>query len=268
MARELSTGDRRKKLLALVRASEFMRIPDLADHFGVSVVTIRSDLDVLADQGFVVRVRGGVIPSSPFADPPFEARQTVAAEEKSTIAEAAAAMLRSGDTLILDVGTTTLAIAQALLEHDELDNLCVFTNALNIALTLRPAIPRIEVMVTGGSLRPREYALVEPGAARFLKDIRADYAFVGCEGIHPARGVTTANLPDSTIKQAMLMAARQRVIVADSSKFLQEGLAVVCELDGVDLVLTAGELDPDMLAEFGDTPEIRVARAAGVAMDG
>ena len=86
MGKDLSTNERRQKLQALVRASEFMRIPDLADHFGVSVVTIRSDLDVLAERGYVVRVRGGVIPSSPFSERPFEARQAVAAEVKPAAA--------------------------------------------------------------------------------------------------------------------------------------------------------------------------------------
>lgn len=267
MAKELSTEERRRRLHALVRASEFTRIPDLAEHFGVTTVTIRSDLDVLAERGYVVRVRGGVIPSSPFSDPPFEARQVVAAAEKAAVAESAVSMLSSGDALILDVGTTTMAVANALVAHAELENLVVFTNALNVALVLRPAIPRIEVMLTGGSLRPREYALVEPGAAAFLRDIRADYAFVGCEGIHPVRGITTANLPEATMKRAMLAAAREKVIVADSSKFFQEGLAVVCEVGDVDVILTAGVLGWDTYSQFAELVEVRGVPDFGAPVD-
>ena len=255
---ESSTEERRSRIQALIRASEFVRIPDLAKHFGVSSVTIRSDLDVLAERGYVVRVRGGAIPSSPFSERPFEARQAIAAEAKVAIANAAVDMLSSGDTVILDAGTTTAAIGQALAAQPQLENLMVFTNALNVAMALRPAIPRIEVMVTGGTLRPREYALVEPGAIGALQQIRADFAFVGCDGIDPVRGITTTSLPAAAVKQAMLASARQRVIVADSSKFLREGLATVCELDEVNIILTAGELSPDVLAEFAHSSvEIR-----------
>jgi DeoR family transcriptional regulator of aga operon len=240
-----------------------MRVPDLAEYFGVSTVTIRSDLDFLAGRGYVVRVRGGVIPSSLFSERPFEARQGVAAREKEAIAAAAVGLLKSDDTLILDVGTTTTAICYELLAHPELENLAVFTNGLTIALALRPAIPRIEVMVTGGTLRPRENALVEPGGTGFT-GIRAHYAFVGCEGIHPEQGISTANLPEVSMKQAMLRGARQRVVVADSSKFMKEGLATVCGLDDVDLILTAGPLGPGALARFSEfKAEIRVAEPPG-----
>lgn len=251
MDKDLGTEARRSRIQALVRASEFMRVPDLADHFGVSTVTIRGDLDYLAEQGYVVRVRGGVIPSSLFSERPFESRQSVASEEKLAIAAAAVAMLKSDDTLVLDVGTTTTAIAHQLVAHPELENLVVVTNALTVALALRPAIPRIEVMLTGGTLRPREYALVEPGSTS-LAGIRAHYAFVGCEGIHPEQGITTANLPEASMKQAMLRAARQRVIVADSTKFMREGLATFCEIDDVDLLLTTDRLSPDALGQFAD----------------
>src|SRR6266516_4039784 len=108
MAGQLSTVERRRLLLGLVRASEFVRIVDLAHRFQVSKVTIRNDLDALAERGHVVRVHGGVIPSTESFERRFEARSSVAADEKLAIAEAAVAMLKSGDTLILDVGTTTM----------------------------------------------------------------------------------------------------------------------------------------------------------------
>jgi DeoR family transcriptional regulator of aga operon len=243
-----------------VRASEFVRIVDLAHRFQVSKVTIRNDVDALAGRGHVVRVYGGVIPSTASFERRFEARSSVAADEKLAIAEAAVAMLKSGDTLILDVGTTTMAIAHALLDRAELEGLVIFTNALNIALALNAALPRVEVIVTGGTLRPHQYSLVEPRAIELLQEIRAEFAFIGCDGIHPGRGITTTNLPEATMKKAMLRAAHQRIVVADSSKFLREALTKVCDLDDVDVILTAGDPDASVLSPFSDLPvDIQVA---------
>jgi len=259
-----NTGRRRQQLLALVRSSELVRIPELSLRFGVSKVTIRNDLDVLAKRGHVVRVPGGAIPNASPSERAFEARQAVASEAKIAIGEAAVDLLGPGNTIILDVGTTTMAIAKALLARTDLRGVVVFTNALNIALALEAAIPRIEVFVTGGALRPIQHSLVEPGATSLLAQIRADYAFVGCDAIHPARGVTTTNLPEAAMKQAMIRAAQQVVIVADSTKFLREAMTRVCGLEEVDFVLTAGELAPDVLPAFAETGlEIRAVPPEG-----
>jgi DeoR family transcriptional regulator of aga operon len=259
-----NTGRRRQQLLALIRSSEFVRIPELSLRFGVSKVTIRNDLDVLAKRGQVMRVPGGAIANASPSERAFEARQAVASEAKIAIGEATVDLLSPGNTIILDVGTTTMAIARALLARADLRGVVVFTNALNIALALEAAIPRIEVFVTGGALRPIQHSLVEPGASSLLSQIRADYAFVGCDAIHPVRGITTTNLPEAAMKQAMIRAAQQVVIVADSSKFLREAMTRVCGLEEVDFVLTAGELAPDVLPAFAETGlEIRAVPTVG-----
>ncbi len=156
-----STSRRRQQLLALLRSSEFVRVPELSLRFGVSKVTIRNDLDVLAKRGQVVRVPGGAIPNASPSERAFEARQAVASDAKTAIGEAAVDLISPGNTIILDVGTTTMAIARALVSRSELRGVVVFTNALNIALALEAAIPRIEVFVTGGALRPIQHSLVE-----------------------------------------------------------------------------------------------------------
>jgi DeoR family transcriptional regulator, aga operon transcriptional repressor len=254
IGKTLAASERRHQILALVRASGYRGIADLAARFGVSKVTIRGDLDGLAKRGYLVRVRGGAIPSSDSTKRAFEARQSVSAEEKITIAEAAVGLLSSGDSIILDVGTTTMAIARALVSHTDLENISVFTSGLNIALALESATPRIEVMVTGGSLRPLEHSLVEPHALTLLQEIRVSYAFIGCDGVHPVRGITVSNFPEARVKQAMLQASHQRVVVADSTKLLREGLVKICNLDDVDVVLTAGDMSPDVRAAFRDAP--------------
>lgn len=259
MGDTLTTAERRRQLLALVRARGFLGVAELARYFGVSKVTIRNDLEGLSKRGHVVRVRGGAMSSSTSTVRAFEAREAIAANEKLAIAEAAVEMLKSSDTVILDVGTTTMAIAHVLAGQAHLKNLTVFTNGLNIALALEPVIPDVEVMVTGGSLRPLQHSLVEPRALGLLREIRADYAFIGCDGVHPDRGITVSNFPEATMKQAMMQASHQRVVVADSSKLLREAVIKVADLNEVDLVLTSGEVGPDVLSAFRDAPvEIRV----------
>ena len=268
MVEQLSTAERRRQLLVLVRSSDLVRIPELSRTFGVSKVTIRNDLDVLAERGHVLRVPGGAIPNLTASERAFEARQAVEIASKMAIADAALEMLGSGSTIILDVGTTTMAIAHALVARTEFVGIVVFTNGLNIALALESAIPRIEVYVTGGALRPLQHSLVEPNATSLLTQIRADYAFIGCDGVHPQRGITTTNLPESAMKQAMLHAAETRVVVADSTKFLRQSLTRVCGLDEIDIILTAGDLPADVLAQFSEsTVEVRIATQDRVAAE-
>ena len=242
----LSTGERRRRIMAVLRSQEFARIQDLSRSFGVSEVTIRSDIDVLAKSGGVRRVRGGVMRSSEmFAENRYEERSRVRHAEKEAIGAEAAALLQSNDTVILDSGTTTMAVARAILARVDLQNVTVFTNGLNIALALEPAIPRLQIVVLGGTLRPMQHSLVEPMATLLLERLRASYAFVGCNGIGPDGGIMTTNLPEMVMKRHMLRACSRSVLVADASKFTQEALVRVCGLDEIDILITAGAVAAD-----------------------
>jgi DeoR family transcriptional regulator of aga operon len=236
---------RRQQLLDFVRHHEFARIQDLARQFGVSEVTIRSDIDILARAGGIRRVRGGamrVVEAVP--EVVYEARVSSHQWEKRAVGTAAAAMLSSGDSVILDVGTTAMAVADAIVDRQDLTNLTVFTPGLNIALALERAIPRIEVVVTGGTLRPQQHSLVGPSSTLILDQIRATFGFVGCNGIDPSHGIVGLSLPDAALKQAILRASRTSIIVTDASKFSQTSLVRVCGFEDIDMVLTAGKPDP------------------------
>ena len=246
-----STGEssgsdgRRQQVLDFVRHHEFARIQDLARQFGVSEVTIRSDVDILARAGGIRRVRGGamrVVEAVP--EVVYEARISSHQWEKRAIGVAAAAMLSPGDSVILDVGTTAMAVADAIADRQDLTNLTVFTPGLNIALALERAIPRIEVVVTGGTLRPQQHSLVGPNSTLILDQIRATFGFLGCNGIDPSHGIVGLSLPDAALKQAILRASRTSVIVTDASKFAQTSLVRVCGFADIDMVLTAGAPDP------------------------
>ena len=159
-------------------------------------------------------------------------------------------MIGPGDTVILDVGTTTTAIARALVLRTDLRDVTVVTNGLNIALELERATPRVSVVVTGGTLRPLQHSLVNPLGTVLLERLRASVAFVGCNGVDPEVGVTNVNLPEAEVKRAMLLAARRRVIVADGSKVGRVELAKVCDIEEVNLLVTDATADPGVVAEI------------------
>lgn len=158
------------------------------------------------------------------------------------------------------MGTTTTAIANALADRDELTDVTVFTSSLTIAMALEQAPDRITVVVTGGTLRPRQHSLVEPLAGSILESIHTTIAFLGCNGVDVRAGVTNVNLPETRIKQLILRAAQRRVVCADATKLGTVALVHVCGLDDVDLLLTDGGADAELLAELRETGlEVAVA---------
>jgi len=256
---------RRDRMLALLRERDFVRVADLAERFEVSEVTVRGDLDALADRGQLRRVRGGAVPRSAApAERPFEEAEVAAAEQKRAIARAAAQMVESGDSIVLDVGTTTTAIAQALAARDDLTDVTVFTSSLTIALALEDATQRLTVVVTGGTLRPKQHSLVEPLAGLVLGSIHVGTAFVGCNGVDPDAGITNVNLPETEIKRMILHASQRRVVCADGSKLGRVSLAHVCDLDDIDLLITDVDADPELVQSLRETGlEVVLAERGG-----
>lgn len=258
---EMPAEVRRQHMLSLIKEREFVRVADLSTQFGVSGVTVRSDLDVLAEQGKIRRVRGGAMPDvHPNLERPFEETQAAHSQEKSCIGRVAADLVTSGQTIILDVGTTTTAVARALLARADLHDVVIFTNSLNIAFELEPAIPRFTVILTGGTLRPMQHSLIDPLGGVLLDRITAHIAFLGCNGIDHIGGVTNINLPETEIKRRMLRAAR-RVVVADGSKVGQVEVAYLCEAKDIDVLVTDENADPAELAALRERGvEILIAR--------
>lgn len=244
---------RRDRIAEMVNAEQFASVQDLARVFGVSHVTIRTDIDALSrERKGLRRVRGGLLSGQAlYTETPYEARSRSQTEDKMAIGRAAAAMVQPNDTVILDVGTTTMEVAEALVKRTDLTNVTIFTNGLNIALTLEHAYPRIMTIVTGGSLRPLQHSLVEPMATLILNHVTANVAFVGCNGIDLEFGVSATNLPEAAIKQVIIGAAHRVVIVADASKYGRRALARVCDITDVDSFLTAGPLDPVLADRLG-----------------
>jgi DeoR family transcriptional regulator of aga operon len=258
---QLPTGVRRAQVLDLVRRRQFVSVAGLSAAFGVSEVTIRNDLDVLAGGGHLQRVRGGAVHAATAErEAPFEQARGARAAEKAWIGTAAARLVESGQTIFLDVGTTAAAVARALLARTDLDEVTVFTNGLRIALELEPAIPRFSVILTGGTLRKLQHCLVNPFGTVILEQVHAHLGFLECDGIDPEAGVTSINVAEAEVKRLMMRAARRRVLVADASKVGQVSLVHLYGSDEVDVLITDPSADPDVLDALRDRAvEVQVA---------
>jgi DeoR family transcriptional regulator of aga operon len=257
MNAHLGAPRRRELALALVAERGFVRVTELSSAFGVTTVTARADLDALERQGAIRRVHGGAVPASsaleaerPDREPTFEEALAASVEPKRLIGEHAASLVHSGQSIILDVGTTTLQIARALRARADLEDLVVFTNGLSIALELETEIPRFTVVVTGGTLRPKQHSLVHPLAGSMLDEVHVDLAFIGCNGVDPMHGVTNANLPEAAVKALMLRAAARAIVVADGSKLGEVHLGRVAAIDAFDVLVTDAAAPLPLVAEL------------------
>jgi len=236
---------RRERLLQEIVDRGFLRVADASAELGVSAVTVRSDLTALEIAGAIVRVHGGAMPrgTGSAGESSFEASLSHEASAKLAIGRHAAAMVSSGQSVLLDVGTTALAVAHALARRTDLSDVLVVTNGLSIALALEPGMPRLTVVVTGGTLRPLQHSLVNPFASAFLESLHGDIAFIGCNGVDPEVGVTNVNLPEAEVKRRMMQSAARRVLVADASKLGSRRLGNVGPLSDFEALVTAGGPD-------------------------
>ena len=241
---------RRDRMASLIQERGFVRVAELSRIFRTSPVTIRTDLDELESLDLVRRVHGGAVStlgataaqSSAVADPKAKA--------KAAIGAVAAALVQSGQTAVLAGGTTTQAVARALVQREDLDSVTIVTNGLHIALELQPAIPRFTLMVTGGTMRRDTPTLVDPLGDLLLRDITADISIVGCKGVSVTAGVTDDHFPGVAIARRLLETGRQRVVVADSSKVGASSVARFWDTEDVDLLITESSADQGVLDEL------------------
>jgi DeoR family transcriptional regulator of aga operon len=232
-------------MLAEIDRREFVTVEELSERFGISCVTVRSDLNELAARMQIHRIRGGAVARSASGqERPFEQTQTSFALEKRAIGHAAAELIHHGETVLLDVGTTAVATARALAKRTDVRDVTVFTNGIKTALELEPAIPRLNVILLGGTLRPLQHSLVDPFASAILRQINVNTVFLGCNGVHAGAGVTNVNLPEAEVKKRMLGAAHRRIVLADGSKIGRIELANLCSIDDIDAVITGESADP------------------------
>ena len=241
------TTERRQKILELIEDRNSITVAELCKIMHVSDMTIRRDLRVLANEGLLERVHGGAVSRRGRSyEPPYLIRSTKAIEQKELIGRRAAELINEGDSIGLDVGTTTLELAKAMIG---IPNLTVVTANLAIVDVLSDA-PNIRLIMTGGILRKEESSMIGHIAQRTYEEFRLDKAFVGIGGLHLKAGLTEYNLEDTLVKKAQIANAGQVIVLADSSKFGRTCFALIAPITKMDVLITDDGAPPEMVAEL------------------
>ncbi len=253
MAEELSATERRAQVILqeLLRAGK-VSVRVLARRLKVSTATVRRDLSELEGRWLLRRSHGGALPIQPLLYEPFrhtsyyheQERQRSA--EKRRIGLVAAELVTDGEILAIGAGTTATQVARSFCLHK---GLTVLTNAVNVAMELSHR-DDVKVIVTGGFLSGDWFALVGPAAIHGVGEIFVDKVFIGVDGIHAEHGLTTNYHDQATIHRAMMRQARQKIIVADHRKLGATGSALICPLEGVDILITDKGATDDAVAPF------------------
>lgn len=265
-------AQRQREILRLVADRGSVQIAEVAALLGVDASTIRRDLAQLGRAGLVERARGGALAgqASAAVDIPYDMKRSVEIGAKRAIGEAAAALVRDRETILLDSGSTTLQMVPWLRDR----SLTVVTNDLQIAMQLA-RLPRIRLVVTGGALLETVFTLVGPQTLAALAELHVDHAFLGADAIDREAGITNINLVEVPVKRAMLAAATQATVLADSTKFDRCALARVAGLHEIAGIITDDRVPAAVRARFADVtityvpldgaPSAAAHAAAGVA---
>jgi DeoR/GlpR family transcriptional regulator of sugar metabolism len=220
-------------LVEVLQRDGRLDVAEMAVALGTADMTIRRDLDRMVGMGLARRVRGGAISLLMRGQElPFAMRVLERAEEKSRIATAAAQLLPDGEAVVLDSGSTAALVAQQLTRR----RLTVMPMSLHAASALA-ASESVRLLMPGGEARPGELAMIGPLALASIGSLRFDTAVLSCCGLADGR-ITTHDLGDAAVKLAMVRSAARVILVADSSKFRQTALAVVCAAAEADVVIT------------------------------
>jgi DeoR family glycerol-3-phosphate regulon repressor len=247
----MTPNPRQARLLDEVRARGAVSVEALAQQFGVTLQTVRRDVARLAEAGLLARFHGGVrLPGSTTENIAYRQRQALQAEGKARIARAVAQQVPEGCSLILNIGTTTEAIARELLHHR---GLRVITNNLNVAAILSDN-PQCEVIVAGGVVRPRDRGIVGEATVDFIAQFRVDIAVIGISGIEADGTLRDYDFSEVKVARAIVRQAREVWLAADHSKFNRPAMVELARLDQLDRLFTDApppEPFPRLLAEAG-----------------
>lgn len=246
--------NRQRAIISAVEAQGTVRVSELAKQLQVTEMTIRRDLSELEGKGLVKRIHGGGISArGRFYEPTLTLRNTVHIEEKQRVARSAAALVREGDFIALDVGSTTYEVARCLTSRR---NLTIITPSLLIA-TLFVNQPDLRLILPGGIVRPGETSMIGELSHRAFEIFHVDSLFLGVGGIDARAGLTEYNWDDAQVKQAMLKTAKQTIAVADASKFDHIAMVKIAPLDVLDILVT-DQPPPPSMAEALEKAHVRV----------
>ena len=240
--------ERQQQIMNMLHKQGSVKIPELAETFGVSIITIRRDFDEMVEEGLIQKVYGGAIlaaQTAPETDVQrlFHTRLERNHRQKKAIGIAAANLVKERETIVLNIGTTALEIAKNL---RDVEDLTVLTNSIPILSEL--ANTRLNVYSLGGKLRGNELALHGSLAFNSLNDFCVDKAFIGAGGITLENGITDHNRDSAELSSTIVNRSRKTILVIDSSKFGRDASAVVGPLNIVDTIIT----DSGIPAEYAE----------------
>lgn len=247
----MNSNPRQIKLLEVVRTHGSVSVEQLADRLEVTLQTVRRDVQRLAEAGLLTRFHGGVrVATSTVENMAYQQRENLNADGKARIARAVASQVPHDCSLMLNIGTTTEAIAKALLHHK---GLRVITNNLNVASILCNNTD-CEVIVVGGVVRPRDRGIVGEAAVDFIRQFKVDIALIGISGIEADGSLRDFDYREVKVAQAIIAHARQVWLAADISKFNRPAMVELARLSQINRLFTdAAPPDPfpALLAEAG-----------------
>jgi DeoR/GlpR family transcriptional regulator of sugar metabolism len=258
---------RQEMILEEVRRTGAVQVSDLVLRLGVSDMTIRRDLDVLARHGLVEKVYGGATSAlgRSTEEPGFEAKSVRQLAEKEAIARVAAGLVRPGTAIGLSAGTTTWTLAQHL---DDVADLTVVTNSVRVADVLQQRSRTDRTVVLTGGVRTPSDALVGPVAVQALRSLHLDMVFLGVHGMALRAGFTTPNLNESETNRALAKAAGRLVVVADHAKWGTVGISTMADFTEIDVLISDSGLPDEAQRELAEAvPELVIAEVPGVARE-
>ncbi len=242
--------ERQEKILEVVNARRIVRTKDLSDMLGTSTVTIRNDILDLALQGLLVKTHGGAISvqDKMNLEIPSGKKSHENIELKRRIGRVASSFIEPNDLIILDSGSTTLEIAKLIKEK----NVTVITNDIKIAMVLAEK-RNVKLVVTGGELKPSVHTLMGPDTLEFIRRVRVNKLFLGCDAFDVNCGISNRTLEEVAIKRAMMAASRSVIAVADSSKLGKQVFAQLCGPCEINTLImdTMSQRDIDILSDGG-----------------
>lgn len=243
--KETSVTERRQEILARVNQTGRAAVAELSQEYGVSEVTIRADLQALAESGLLLRTHGGAIPASASLQYlSLSLRRQQQVQEKAHIGAAAASLVADGDAIILDSSSTALAIAQSLKNRRYLT---VITNGLAIAQELLDATG-VTVVVIGGTLRRDTASLIGTAGLEMVRRFNVQRGFFGAHGITLAEGLTDVSADEADVKRPLVAMCREVVAVLDATKWGRAGVASFAEISQLHTIITDTHAPADLVA--------------------
>lgn len=230
----MNLKERQSRILGMLRESETVEIGELCRSLDASRETVRKDLYELERKGLLTKVRGGAVLTSGNSESAYDLRKGTHAAEKQAIARVAASLVKPGDTVFLDYGTTTFMLASEFLAAE---GITVVTNALPIVLRLLPNT-NLTVMIPGGIVRLNEKSLYGPLTVRNMEHLFMNIGFFGCGGVDARAGITNHNIFETSISSLGIEQCQRVVVLADHSKLNVVAANKTADLDQLDLLIT------------------------------